>query len=866
MMGLVIVAHSHRLAEGVRELAEQMSRGKVAIATAGGLDEATIGTSPERIARAIEAVSGPDGVLVLMDLGSALLSAEMALELLPPERGERVVLSEAPLVEGAVAAAAVAAAGATLEEAAAEARAALDPKRAQLATVEPSLAAVSPAEPGTPPEAGPGPQAVRTGRTTLVNPLGLHARPAARLVEAAARFKAAVRVRNATRGAGPVNARSINAVALLDARQGDELVVEAEGPEAEQAVTALTALVASGFGEVEPARAAVAQPATQPVEAPGAAGEPPYRGTTVLRGVRASPGIALGPAVALRPARPAVPRQRVADDPDAELRRLEQARRAGAAELAALGGKLAATLGRYEAAIFDAHRAFLDDPELLEGVERAIRQEGLSAEAAWERQLTSTAERYRALDNPVLKGRATDLEDVRDRVLLALAATAGAGGSAPGPDEPALPAEGPEPGRSGVLVAGDLTPSQVARLDPGRVLAVVTAAGSATSHAMVLARSMGLPAVVGVGRAVLGVPDGAPLGVDGERGVVVVEPDAASEAELRRRRETWLARRRRAHQTRHRPAVTTDGRRVEVAANAGSLEDARAAREAGADGIGLLRTEFLFLDREQPPDESEQVSAYRAIAEAVAPHPVIIRTLDVGGDKPVRYLETAAETNPFLGIRGLRVSLAHPELFRTQLRAILRAASAGRVRLMFPMVATPEELAAALEHLAAARVALRRAGDPAAESGIEVGIMVEVPSAALLAGHLARQAEFFSLGTNDLTQYVMAAERGNPGVAALSDPLHPAVLRLVDMVVRAAHDAGRWVGVCGEMAGDPVAVPILVGLGIDELSAAPVAVPGAKAVIRRLDTARAGQVARAALEAPDAEGVRAMVRREFPVR
>lgn len=863
MAGLVIVSHSHRLAEGVKELASQVSRGLVPVATAGGLDEQTLGTDPARIARAIEAVASPGGVLVLMDLGSAVLSAEMALEMVAPEVRERVVLSQAPLAEGAVAAAALLAAGAGLEEAAAEARGALASKQAHLGEASPrgegapGVGQAGESRQGGLPGSGPGSRASATVR--VLNPLGLHARPAARLVEEASRFSSRIVLHHASRGGQPANARSINALVLMDARGGDEIRIEAEGNDAAQAAETLRQLVASGFGETSGPlwhrQAAQGAAGLQPAQP----GQPLAPGVT-LAGIGASPGFALGPVRRIRRRRPRLARRRVGT-PEAEMQLFDAAVADTMRELEQLRSAVAAIAGSGQAAIFVAHQAILSDPEVRESISRDVRDGGLTAASAWHETLTRLADRYLAASNPILRERAADVQDVRDRVLSILESSdeqhAGDG------DDGAETAGELAAGLPTVLVADDLAPSQVARLERGHVLAICTAGGGPTSHAAVLARAFGIPAVVALGPAILSVAPGTTLAVDGEAGLVVVAPAAEERERLLQREQRRYALRQAEERARHAPAQTPDGRRVEVAANASSLEDARAAVAAGAQGIGLLRTEFLFLDRDAPPSEDEQHVAYRAIAEAVEPHPVVIRTLDVGGDKTVRYIPLDREANPFLGVRGLRVSLAHPGLFRAQLRAILRVARTHRVRVMFPMVATPGELDAAMGHVQEAREELRGRGDESAGAPLEIGIMVEVPSAAVLAERFVGTAAFLSIGTNDLTQYTLAADRTNPRVGQLADPLHPAVLRLIQGVIDAAHRGGRWAGVCGEMAGDPLAAPVLLGLGLDEWSAAPAAVPAVKAVIRAFTMERATELARRALVAPDAAEVRAMIRQEL---
>ncbi|HEX9925053.1 MAG TPA: phosphoenolpyruvate--protein phosphotransferase, partial [Anaerolineae bacterium] len=368
-------------------------------------------------------------------------------------------------------------------------------------------------------------------------------------------------------------------------------------------------------------------------------------------------------------------------------------------------------------------------------------------------------------------------------------------------------------------------------------------------HTAILARALGLPAVVGAGAGVLALANGTPVILDGEAGTLTIEPDADTLATARKRQQAQQARREAELQAAQAPAITQDDHRMEVVANIGNVAEARQARAFGAEGVGLLRTEFLFLERADPPTATEQFEVYRDIAVALEGHPVIIRTLDVGGDKPLAYLPLPPEENPFLGQRGIRLCLARPDLLETQLRAILQAAEFGPCRIMFPMVAHLEEWRAARQMVERIRQELK---SPA----VELGIMVEVPAAALLADSFAREVDFFSIGTNDLTQYTLAMDRTHPVLSAQADGLHPAVLRLIDQTVRAAHAAGKWVGVCGELGADPQAVPILVGLGIDELSVSVPAIPGVKAQIRSLSLAAAQQLAAQALACATAKEVR----------
>jgi phosphocarrier protein FPr len=422
------------------------------------------------------------------------------------------------------------------------------------------------------------------------------------------------------------------------------------------------------------------------------------------------------------------------------------------------------------------------------------------------------------------------------------------------PSAPPPPLEAPS-----ILLLAELTPSEAAALDPRRTLAVCMARGGPTAHSVILARRLGVPTVVALGDALLDIVDGALLAVDGDSGEVVIAPDGALQAAYAVRELAGRERRTAAHAARALPATTRDGHRVQVLANVASLGDAHAALDQGAEGIGLLRTELLYLARDRPPSEDEQVAAYRAFFDALGPRPVVVRTFDIGGDKPARYLDVPAEPNPALGRRGLRLALEHPALLSAQLRAVLRAAEGRAARLMFPMVTTPDELRRARALLVHASAELRAAGLPQADQ-VACGVMIEVPAAALLAGALAPLADFFSIGTNDLAQFTLAADRTNARTAELADSLHPAVLMLVERAVQAAHAHGKPVAMCGELAGDPQAVPILLGLGVDELSANAASVPGVKAAIREVSLDKARALARRALQQESAAAVRSLLR------
>jgi phosphoenolpyruvate-protein phosphotransferase len=452
------------------------------------------------------------------------------------------------------------------------------------------------------------------------------------------------------------------------------------------------------------------------------------------------------------------------------------------------------------------------------------------------------------LPDPTLQARAADVRDVGRRVLDHLLGRPSAG----------LDLRVPS-----VIVARDLAPSQIASLPVARVLAFCTAEGGPTSHTAILAKAWGKPAVVALGNTVLEISDGVQLLVDGSRGEVVIDPDEQTGQAFALRRQQSEKMAASALAAAGEPAITLDRRRIEIAANIGSVEDAAQAVEYGAEGVGLLRTEFLYLDRQSAPTEEDHLAAYKAILQTMGTRPVIARTQDIGGDKTVPYLDLPKEANPFLGWRAIRISLDRPEVFAVQLRALWRASPGHDLRIMFPMIATPDELRAAKAALDRARLDVT-ASNQAVAARVQVGMMVEVPSAAVLADQFAREVDFFSIGTNDLTQYTLAADRTNERVVALSDACHPAVLRLIDQVVESGHRENRWVGVCGELAADADAVPLLLGLGVDELSMAPQRIPAVKVIIRQWSYLRAKQLARQALAASSAAAVRALVRETPP--
>jgi phosphotransferase system enzyme I (PtsI) len=534
-------------------------------------------------------------------------------------------------------------------------------------------------------------------------------------------------------------------------------------------------------------------------------------------GVAASPGIAIGPAYVVRRERLIIPEYRITDAHiSSEIERLDDAfleTRKGLAEIRS-GMEATGLLGN----IFDAQFMFLEDPTLREQTARRIQEEHLNAEWALQRELNRLEALFESIGDPYIRERRTDIGFIVRRVLQALM--------------------GREPrGLSGmpegvIVVSDDLSPADVAQVKAGQVAGFVTEAGSRTSHVTIMARSLDIPAVVGVGEGLVDqVPDEAVMAVDGRAGEVWIEPPAEvlEEFEGRRRRFRLLAR----HLLRYAdlPAETRDGVRVFLHANIAIREEVPDCIRYGAEGIGLYRTEFLFMNRPALPDEEEQVQAYREILEAVAPHSVVIRTLDLGGDKLPSPVAFRGETNPALGVRGIRLSQRRREVFRIQLRALLRASAHGHLRILLPMVSSLEELDFARAEVDGVRQELERRRVPMGE-GVELGVMVETPAAAMIAELLARRADFLSIGTNDLLQYTLAVDRGNEHVAYLYEPLHPAHLRLIERICQAGRRAGVVVGMCGEMANDPLHCWILLALSVGELSMAPSSIPLIKKIIR----------------------------------
>jgi len=660
--------------------------------------------------------------------------------------------------------------------------------------------------------------------TPLPNPSGLHARPAAVLATAAKKFTSAVFL---LRNDQEVNAKSVVGVMGLSTALGDPLRVKALGPDAREAVEVLTRLLGQGCGE-KPGEAPPPPSAPEPVRSGGASADE-------MIGVCASPGLAVGRIVQYRQQPLDVAEQGAG--PDQERSAFESALHAARNQIETLKQQISADAGsRNRVEILSAHQELLDDPGLIDLAIAGVSQ-GKSAGFAWRAAFTQYAAQLEQLDNALLRERANDVRDVGRRVLALLTGVVQAAVQvAPGT----------------ILAAEELAPSDTAALDPARVIGFCTTTGGATSHVAILARSLGIPAVCGIEEAALLIADGTLVVLDGSQGILRAHPSESQVAEAREQMTQIAAKREADKILAIKPAVTLDGRLIKVAANIRNLEDAREALQLGGDGVGLLRSEFLFHERSVAPTYEEQAAEYVAVARALGPdRELVIRTLDVGGDKPLAYLPLPREDNPFLGMRGIRVSLERPDMLRIQLRAMLAAADATQLHVMFPMVATIDELRAAKTILAEESAATGKQA--------KVGVMIEVPSAAIMAEVFAREADFFSVGTNDLTQYTLAMDRGHPKLAKRADGLDPSVLRMISLAVEGAHKHGKWVGVCGGLASDVTAVPVLIGLGVDELSVSVPAIPSVKALVQRLSLDECRNLAGEALALASSGEVRALL-------
>jgi multiphosphoryl transfer protein len=806
MVGLVLVSHSRRLAEATVDLIKRTIGPDISIAAAGGVgdDRSELGTDALDIQEAILKVRSPDGVLVLMDMGSAILSAETAKELVSFEMTDPLVLCSAPLVEGSIAAAVQIQIGSALTEVTSAAQQGLAPKQEQLAdTAPPDERELIPTE-----EKELIPAEGKVLEINIQNEHGLHLRPAANLIKTLAPYKATVQIENLSAKRGPIAAKSLVDLARLQIRHGDQVRFNIAGPDQDAALSAINGLVQTNFGDN-------AAPAAK--TAPRAAAGQPFP---------VSAGIAIGHPIFLEQLEPPIPSYTVPDEPAAavEFEKLQGALNRAEKAFTSRFERLQARLDPETLAILEAQRLILTDQTIIVEVQNRIHDQHENAAQAWHTVLTGLAAEQEAVSDEYLRARAADFREIRSLVLNELRE-----------DKEKLVL--PDNGANAILVCDELTPSLADTIGSTFIQGVLQLHGGPTSHGAILARALRLPSIGGAASAGDQIRQAAFVAFDGEKGTLWIDPSPelratieATQAASRSAFESALA------QSRE-PAKTKDGLLINIAANAGSKEDVASALRYGADSIGLFRSEFLFQKFDQLPSEEEQLSAYQDALAPFGSRLITLRLLDIGGDKPLPFLTVPHEANPFLGVRGLRLLFQNPEFCRSHLRAVLRLAADHQIRILVPMVTDHSEL-----------VQLRKLFEELHQELISenlphtwpapIGAMIETPSAAILAGQIAAECDFLSFGTNDLTQYVLCAERGNPALNLYADALHPAVLRICQPAIEAAQNRKISVSVCGEIGSDPEAVPILLGLGLRDLSVTSAAVPNIKALVRELDVSR----------------------------
>lgn len=824
-VALVIVSHSDQLARGVCEVARQMAP-DVVILPAGGTDTREIGTSFDKTLQAIEQAISPAGVVVLFDLGSAQLTADLVAETLTDEQRAQVRIVDAPLVEGAIAAAVAAQNSGDIDDVVRMATSSAASDEAASALAQASVM-TQPQEPTI------------SRVLTLPNPLGLHARPAALLTRIAARYDVTVLV--GPPGESATDIRSVLGVVALGLRGGDRVELTATGPYAQEVLDRISAEVEAGFGELEsppsqwspaltseretlqrtqppvatPTEQIIGQPTPlQPHDSFLQGVNAPPEPDSVFYGTPGVPGLALGPVLWLHAASPVIPDDHT-NDSAADRANLETALTTVDTQLQhdsqAAGDRAASE-------IIDAHRAMLADPQLRGDAFTRI-DAGSAAPTAWWTAIEQ-ARKILTATGGVAAGRAVDVTDIGLRVLAVLR-----------PDLAPVTVI-PASAAGAVVLADDIVPSLVPTIAQAGAVGLALTHGGPTSHAVIVARGLSLVTVVGLGPELHALTDGQKALLDGEVGLLAPNPSRETIKQVRETQAMQAQELRAAQQAAQRPVVLADGRRIHVCANVASAAEARAAHQAGADGIGLLRTELLFLDRPGLPSEQEQQATLAEIFTALPDRPIVVRTLDVGGDKPIPALGLDPALHGFLGLRGLRYGLAHPQVLQAQLRAVLQAAhgATGPVRLMAPMVTVVDEVHAFRDAITTAAASLDADSLPYGLPD-EIGVMIEVPAAALAGDEICRAVDFVSIGSNDLVQYLLAADRTNETVGHLYQPDHPAVWVTLERIVTSAHAADFRVAVCGEMAAHPDIARRLIALGVDELSMAAASIPNIKAVL-----------------------------------
>ncbi|TPN87059.1 phosphoenolpyruvate--protein phosphotransferase [Aquimarina algicola] len=800
MVGIVIVSHSEKLADGVKELAQQMSQNKVKIFAAGGIDDESnpIGTDPFKIKEAIELADSKEGILVLMDIGSAVMNAELASEMLSDDLKEKVLLCEAPLTEGAIAAAAQAMTGADLKTVANEARNGLMGKKSLLG---------SDGE-----EQKPKQIAQVVGKEIEIkvpNELGLHARPAVRLVELVNKYNNEVSVSKNKRDY--VSAGSISQVGTLGAKKDDVLTFKVIGEEFLEFEKSLQEFYANNFGD---SKKEIKSKKPVQVKTNGA-----NVSSENIQGVPVSKGISVGPAKVLHN-QTVIVEKTIINNTTEEKIKLKSALSKVVEELEDIRHKTMGLYGKEDAEIFDFHVSLLKDDEKINEIENLIEDENYSAAYAWFYVFEKLELKYLEMNNQYFKERASDVIEVRNKVLVQILDCV----------ENEINLTEPS-----ILIVEEIGPAQTLSLDTDKVLGIVSKVGGETSHATILARSLGIPAITGLENQVDVIVDGELIGIDGSKGVIYLdrknpEKIASLREEKKIEEKIFQERFSRAKM----PAITEDEVKFKILANISSPKEAKIAFENGADGIGLYRTEFLYMNRETPPSEEEQYEIYKQVCENMQGLPITIRSLDVGGDKPIPYLGIGEETNPFLGVRGIRYCLQNKEIFKTQLRAICRVSADYEIRIMYPMVGMLEEVIEANSILAEVQDELSKEGVEYSKH-IKKGIMVEVPSILFILPQIAKELDFLSIGTNDLTQYLLAMDRENVSISKHYSALHPTVISALISIIQNSDKEGLEVSLCGELARNPKATNLLSSIGLRSYSMSSPAIPAIKEAIRKMN-------------------------------
>jgi multiphosphoryl transfer protein len=799
MVGLVLISHSQQLATALVDLIAATVSSDLPIIAAGGVgpNQENIGTDATQILEAINRVFSSDGVLVLVDMGSAVLSAETAREFLEPDQQSNVQLCSAPLVEGAISAAVQLRLGSNLRDVTDAAKASLLPKQEQIGD---TIAFEQAETPQT--FAGD----VASWEVEVENEHGLHLRPAASLLKALASLSASVQVTNVTGNRGPVPASSLTGLARLQISQGDRLRFQVAGRDRIEALRTIQQLAAQKFGEVRSLAKSVSE---QKVH-----GSQPF-------GVSA--GVGMGRPVFLEETLPILPDQPLADQKaiDDAVTLLRKAVGQTAQELAERAERLGRQIDENARTMLEAQELLVQDTEVRNAVEERIRTRREPAARAWQTVLSQLAEEQASSSSSYLQARAADFRAIQHAVLRKLA---------PGtPSEISIDAD--LAGR--ILVCDELTPSILDAAHESDLEGVIQLHGGPTSHGAILARALRLPAVGGAAALSRELRTAKLVGLDGNTGQLWIDPDDATQLLLRERREAEVRSYRHLISTIRGPAVTQDGTTVLVGANAGSEAEVRQAREVLADGIGLFRTEFLYRNFDHLPSEEEQFSLLDRALEPAGTLPINVRLLDIGADKPLPFLTQPVEANPYLGVRGIRLLLRHEPFLQSHLRSILRLGADRDIRILAPMVTELSEVLALQEQM---EVCHRALCDQAVRHlwPVPLGIMIETPAAALLLDQFAAHISFASLGTNDLTQYVLSSERGHSGLTRFADALHPAVLKVCARVIRVALEAKLPLSLCGEIAGDLEALPVLIAIGLTHFSVRPAVVSSVKARLREL--------------------------------